>query len=76
MLVLVLCVYGAYLFWERRFWEELFHLIDYQKEYDASKTLPVYFAESAVLSALFVAVGYYAKKIALFRKMPGRKETL
>lgn len=65
VVVLILCLYGAYLFAERRFWEELFHLIDYQKEYDYSKAFFVYFAETAVLSSLFVTLAYYAKKLLL-----------
>ena len=68
VLVLILCIYGVYLFIDRRFWEELFHLIDYQKEYDESKTLWMYLAESVVMSSLFVAVTHYAKKIALHKK--------
>ena len=63
--VAALCAYGLYQFVDRRFWEELFHLIDYQKEYDHSKSLVLYFAESAVLSALFIAISYYAKKLLL-----------
>lgn len=74
--ILVLCIYGVYLFIDRRFWEELFHLIDYQKEYDESKTLWAYLAESVVMSSLFVAATHYTKKIALYKKQPHRKETL
>ena len=65
VLVAALCAYGLYQFIDRRFWEELFHLIDYQKEYDYSKSLFTYFAESAVLSALFITIAYYAKKLLL-----------
>lgn len=75
VLVLALCIYGVYLFIDRRFWEELFHLIDYQKEYDESKTLWIYLAESIVMSSLFVAVSHYTKKIALHKKQAHRKET-
>lgn len=65
MLVLAMCIYGIYLFIDRRFWEELFHLIDYQKEYDESKAFLMYLMESAVISSLFIAVTYYTKKIVL-----------
>lgn len=68
VMVILLCIYGMYLFIERRFWEELFHMIDYQKEYDGSKTFFVYFAESAIMSSLFIAVTYYAKKFVLYQK--------
>lgn len=68
ILVVVLCVYGVYLFIDRQFWEELFHLIDYQKEYDTSKTFFVYLAESIVMSEVFIAVIYYMKKYLLQRK--------
>lgn len=74
VLVLALCIYGVYLFIDRRFWEELFHLIDYQKEYDESKTFLIYLMESVVMSLLFVAVTHYTKKIALHKKQPHRKE--
>ena len=76
VLVLAICIYGVYLFIDRRFWEELFHLIDYQKEYDESKTCLVYLMESAIMSSMFVAVTYYAKKFALYKKQAHRKETL
>ena len=73
VLVLAICIYGVYLFIDRRFWEELFHLIDYQKEYDESKTCLVYLMESAIMSSMFVAVTYYAKKFALYKKQAHRK---
>ena len=75
VLVLAICIYGVYLFIDRRFWEELFHLIDYQKEYDESKTFLVYLMESVIMSSLFVAVTYYAKKLALYKKQAHRKGT-
>ena len=65
VLVVALCVYGLYQYVYIRFLEDLFNLIDYQKEYDYSKSLVPYFAESAVLSALFITISYYAKKILL-----------
>lgn len=74
VLVSALCIYGVYLFIDRRFWEELFHLIDYQKEYDESKALGIYLMESAVMSSLFVAATHYIKKIVLHKKKPHRKE--
>ena len=63
--IVALCAYGIFQFIDRRFWEELFHLIDYQKEYDYSKSLVTYFIESAALSALFAIIAYYAKKFLL-----------
>lgn len=68
VLVLTMCIYGVYLFIDRRFWEEMFHLIDYQKGYDESKTFLMYLMESVVMSSLFVAVTHYMKKIALHKK--------
>lgn len=59
----VICLYGAYLFTKRRFWEELFHLMDFQKEYDYTKMFSVYCVESAAISAMFVVIGYCAKLI-------------
>ena len=58
-----LCLYGLYQFVDRRFWEELFHLIDYQKEYDYSQSLPAYFIGTAALSVPFVAAAHYGKKL-------------
>lgn len=58
-----MCLYGLYQFIDRRFWEELFHLIDYQKEYDYSKSLPAYFAGTAALCAPFAAAAHYGKKL-------------
>lgn len=65
--VAVLFAYGIYQFANRRFWEELFHLIDYQKEYDYSKTLLPYFVESAALSVPFIAIAHYGKKLLIGR---------
>ncbi len=65
---IILCVivlYGVHVFIERRFWEEIFLLIDYQKEYDYSKLPLVYLAESIALSAVFVSIIHYVKKIFL-----------
>lgn len=63
VLAAALCLFGLYLFIERRFWEELFHLIDYQKEYDYSKSLLSYFLGTIALSAPFIAIAYYVKKL-------------
>jgi len=68
LIVVALCAYGIYLFIERRFWEEMFLLIDYTKEYDYSKNTLFYFLESLALSALFISVTYYLKKLLLFFK--------
>lgn len=65
--VAVLFAYGVYQFADRRFWEELFHLIDYQKEYDYSKSVFTYFAQSAALSVPFITMAYYVKKFLLSR---------
>lgn len=62
ILAVLVCAYGMYQFFDRRFWEELFHRIDYQKEYDYSQTVGSYFAGTAALSALFAAAGYLAKR--------------
>lgn len=64
-LVVALCVYGLYQFIDRRFWEELFHLIDYQKEYDYSKSLFAYFVGTAALSVFLTTIAYYAQKLLL-----------
>lgn len=64
----VLCVillYGVHVFVERRFWEEIFLLIDYQKAYDYSKLPVAYIAESIALSAVFVSMTYYIKRVRL-----------
>ena len=74
---IILCVivlYGIYIFVERRFWEEMLLLIDYQKEYDYSKTPLVYIVESIALSVVFVSITYYIKKI--FLKIWQKKEAI
>lgn len=63
VLVFALCLYGLHQFVDRRFWEEPFHLIDYQKEYDYSKSLPTYFIGTAALSILFIAAAHYLKRL-------------
>ena len=63
VLVFALCLYGLYQFVDRRFWEELFHLIDYQKEYDYSKSLPTYFIGTAALAVPFIAAAHYLKRL-------------
>lgn len=67
VLVVALYVYGLYQFVDRRFWEELFHLIDYQKEYDFSKSLFTYLVESGILSVPFITMAYYVKRFLLSR---------
>ena len=62
-----LCLYGLYQFVDRRFWEELFHMIDYQKEYDYSRSLPAYFVGTAALSVPFVAAAHCGKKLLVSR---------
>lgn len=69
-----LCLYGLYQFVDRRFWEELFHLIDYQKEYDYSQSLPAYFVGTAVLSVPFVVVAHYGKKLLVSRDRRGKSK--
>ena len=73
----VLCVillYGVHVFVERRFWEEMFLLIDYQKAYDHSKSPVAYIAESIALSAVFVSMTHYAKQASLaLRRRKGDK---
>ena len=61
VLVAGLCLYGLYQFVDRRFWEELFHRIDYQKGYDDSQSLTAYFVGTAALSAPFIAAAHYGK---------------
>ena len=66
--VAVLFAYGVYQFIDRRFWEELFCLIDYQKEYDYSRSLTEYLIGTAALSVPFIATAHYAKKLLTSRK--------
>lgn len=76
VLVAAFCAYGLYQFADRRFWEELFHLIDYQKEYDHAKSPFTYFAGTAALSVFFTAIGHYAKKLLwnVSRRRNGQNE--
>ena len=68
------CFYGLYQFVDRRFWEELFHLIDYQKEYDYSQSLSAYFVGTAALSVPFVAAAHYGKRLLAGRSRRGKRE--
>lgn len=70
VLVIALCAYGSYQFIDRRFWEELFHLIDYQKEYDSSKSLFTYFVGTAALSVCLITITHCAKNLLLNRSRP------
>ena len=70
LLTAALCLYGLYQFIDRRFWEELFHLIDYQKEYDSSQPLIVYWAGTAALSVPFIAAAHYGKRLMAPRSSP------
>ena len=63
VIVVAICAYGLYQFLDRRFWEELFHLIDYQKEYDYSKSLLTYSMGTAALSVAFITIACCAKKL-------------
>ena len=59
---------------DRRFWEELFHQIDYQKEYDYSQSLPAYFVGTAALSVPFVAAAHYGKRLLTGRGLRGNRQ--
>lgn len=62
VILCALVLYGVHVFANRRFWEEMFLLIDYQKEYDYSKLPLTYVAESVALSAVFTSITYYVQK--------------
>ena len=70
------CLYGLYQFVNRRFWEEPFHRIDYQKEYDYSQSLLAYFVGTAALSAPFIAAAHYGKKLLVGRNRQGNSTGL
>lgn len=74
ILAAALCLYGLYQFVDRRFWEELFHQIDYQKEYDYSQSLPAYFVGTAALSVPFVAAAHYGKRLLTGRGLRGNRQ--
>lgn len=75
LLALALFAYGLYVFADRRFYEELFLLIDFQKEYDYSKNMMLYLIESVALSGTFAFLTYYLKRLTMFlyRKRKERK---
>lgn len=64
-LAAALCVCGMILLVKRRFREELFLQIDYQKEYDYSLPLAAHCAGSAALSAVFAAAGHWARRMLI-----------
>ena len=64
-LVLAVCAVGVWIFVDRSFYEELFLLSEYKThDYDANAF--VYMLETAALSAVFVSIAYYIKKLYLF----------
>ena len=70
--VLVVCVFGIYVFIERAFYEELFYITAF-KAFDYDKSVLVYLLESVALSTVFVCTAYYTKKLILHirkRKVP------
>lgn len=70
VLVMLLCIYGLYLFMERRFWEELFLIMDeYGKELDYTTPAGIYFIQTGIVSILIMSCIYYLKKLGvIFRK--------
>lgn len=64
-LVLAVCAVGVWVFIDRAFYEELFLLSEY-KTYDYDVNAFVYMLETAALSAVFVSIAYYIKKLYLF----------
>lgn len=65
--VLAICAFGIYVFIIRRYWEGLFLVTPYAF-LDDSKSVFVYLLESVALSALFVSIAYYTKKLILYVK--------
>lgn len=63
--VLAVCAFGIWIFIERAFYEELFLISEY-KNYDYAANAFVYMLETAALSAVFVSIAYYVKKLYLF----------
>ena len=71
-IVIAVCIYGAYHFYIRKLWEELFLLTEF-KWFDYEKTVALYLAESCAIMILFASVSYYAKKLILLIKKKHRK---
>lgn len=67
IVVLGIGIYGAVVFAQRAFYEELFLLTEFKQfNYDISAF--AYFLQTAALSVLFVSATYYLKKLFLFIK--------
>lgn len=65
--VLAVCAYGLYIFIERKFWEEMFLLMDeFGKIFDYGANAFLYFVQTAAFSALIVAATHYFKKLCLW----------
>ena len=58
---LALVAFGIYVFITRRFYEEMFLLTAF-KFFDYDKNIPAYLFETFSLSAMFIAIAFYAKK--------------
>lgn len=62
---LAVCAFGIWIFIDRAFYEELLLISEY-KNYDYAANAFVYMLETAALSAVFVSIAYYVKKLYLF----------
>ncbi len=74
MIVITMAAYGIYVFVERAFYEELFYLTEY-KFFDSTKSAAVYFYETLTMSAPFVALAHYGKKLMQIKKKRGKDES-
>lgn len=70
---LSLAVFGAYVFFARRFYEEMFLLTAY-KFFDFGKNPIGYFFETFSLSALFTTIAYYAEKCYTVKRIKDSKK--
>ncbi len=73
MIVIIMAAYGIYIFAERAFYEELFYLTEY-KFFDTTKSAAIYFYEMLAMSASFVALAHYGKKLMQMKKKRGNAE--
>lgn len=72
--MVAICAVGVWVFIDRAFYEELFLLSEY-KLYDYGANAFVYMSETAALSAVFVSIAYYIKKLYLFISQRSKETT-
>ncbi len=68
--LLAVCVYGAYAFYTRALWNEMFLLTEF-KFFDFEESPLHFFTDFASISVLFTAAGFYLKQSITYKSRAG-----